>query len=91
MGKFWTENEEILALALYCKVPFGKIHAGNPLIKELALLLDRTPGSVSMKMCNFARFDPALRSRGVVGLSNGSRLDEDDWSKFRINLEALDI
>lgn len=90
MARYWTKDEEILALALYCKVPFGKIHSGNPLIKELAKILDRTPSSVSMKMCNLARFDPMLQARGVGGLKNGSRLDEEVWKEYSMNLEALE-
>lgn len=90
MGRNWTKDEEILALALYCKVPFGKIHSGNPLVKELASMLERTPSSVSMKMCNLARFDPMLQARGVGGLKNGSRLDEEVWKEYSMNLEALE-
>lgn len=90
MARKWTRNEEILAFALYCKTSFGKIHSGNHSIAELAAVLGRTPGSVSMKMCNFARFDPTLRSRGISGLSNGSRLDEEIWTEFSKNLEMLE-
>ena len=46
----WTKEETVLALALYCKIPFGKIHKNNPQVIELSKLLGRTPASVSMKM-----------------------------------------
>ena len=82
MGKKWTREEEILALFLYCETPYGKVHATNPDIKSLAAQLGRTADSVSMKMGNFARFDPALRERGIVGLQHGSRLDEEIWNEF---------
>lgn len=91
MARQWTKDEEILVFALYCRVPFGKIHAHNHSIKALAALLNRSPGSVSMKMCNFARFDPALQSRGVIGLRNGSRLDKEVWDEFSSNLEFLEM
>lgn len=90
MAGKWTRDEEILAFALYCRVPFGKIHAHNPSIKVLASMLDRTPASVSMKMCNFARFDSSLQLRGVIGLKNGSRLDEEVWAEFSTNLGLLE-
>lgn len=90
MAGKWTKEEVILAFALYCRVPFGKIHAHNPSIKSLASILGRTPASVSMKMCNFARFDPSLQSRGVIGLKNGSRLDKEVWTEFSANLELLE-
>lgn len=90
MARKWTRDEEILAFSLYCKIPFGQIHAHNHSVVSLANILDRTPGSVSMKMCNFARFDPALQSRGVRGLSNGSRLDKEVWAEFSASLELLE-
>lgn len=89
MAKKWSREEEILAFALYCEIPFGKIHSSNPEIISLANLLERTPASVSMKMCNFGRFDPELRARGVSGLSNGSKLDEIVWNEFCTDWEKL--
>ena len=89
MARNWNREEEILAFGLYCKVPFGKIHAQNPQIIRLAQLMDRTPASVSMKMANFGRFDPALQKRGIKGLSNGSKLDEQVWNEFHQDWEGL--
>ncbi len=91
MARQWTKEEEILAFALYCKVSFGKIHTHNDLIRSLASILNRTPASVAMKMCNFARFDTSLQSRGIAGLKNGSRLDKEVWDEFSSNLELLEI
>lgn len=90
MARKWTRDEEILAFALYCKTPFGKMHSRNVEIVNLANVLGRTPASVSMKLCNFARFDEQLQARGVVGLSNGSHLDEEVWNEFSKNLEFLE-
>jgi putative restriction endonuclease len=85
----WTREETILAFALYCKIPFGKIHKTNPQIAELAHQIGRTPSSVSMKMCNFGRFDPELQKRNVSGLSNGSKLDKMIWDEFSLDGENL--
>lgn len=89
MSRSWNRDEEILAFVLYCKVSFGQIHARNPQIVRLAQLLDRTPASVSMKIANFGRFDPALQERGIKGLSNGSKLDEQVWNEFHHNWGGL--
>jgi len=62
--KPWTRDELILAINLYCKTPFGRIHVRNPEIIELAKLLDRTPGFVSYKLANFASIDPSLNRKG---------------------------
>lgn len=85
----WTEEETTLAYALYCSMPFGQIGAKNPKIQKLAALIGRTPGVVSMKMCNLARFDPELQKRNVTGLKNGSRLDGIVFRKYESNLEEL--
>ena len=73
----WTEDEIIIALALYYQVPFGKIHKANPLIIKVAEKLHRTPSALGMKMGNLARFDSTLRERNVTGLPNGGRLDRE--------------
>ena len=56
---------------------------------ETAELIGRSPATLSMKMCNFARFDPKLQRRGVSGLSNGSRLDEEIWMEFYSDFSLL--
>lgn len=85
----WTKEETELALALYCKIPFSKIHKNNPQIIELAKLLGRTPASVSMKMGNFGRFDDELAKRGISGLTHGSALDKAVWDEYHLNMQAL--
>jgi len=80
--KLWTREELILAINLYCKIPFGKIHHGNPMIISLASLIKRTPSSVALKLSNFASFDPSLQARGIRGASNASKLDLAIWNEF---------
>jgi HNH endonuclease len=88
-GENWTRDELILAFALYSEIPFGQIHMRNPRVLELAKLLGRTPGSVSMKLSNFARLDPALQSRGIRGLKRGAKGEEEIWNEFNGRPEAL--
>lgn len=85
----WTREQSILALYLYCQIPFGQIHSLNKHIIEMAELIGRSPAALSMKMCNFARFDQELQNRGVSGLSNGSRLDEEIWMEFSSDFSLL--
>lgn len=70
----WSEDEA--TLALYVQIPFGKISHGNPYVQALAQAIGRTPSSVSLKLSNLARLDPKLQSRGVAGMSHGSRTDQ---------------
>jgi len=83
--KAWTRDELLLAINLYCKTPFGRIHVRNPDIIELAEKLGRTPGSVGYKLANFASLDPTLTQKGA---SNVSKLDREIWAEFYDNWEA---
>jgi putative restriction endonuclease len=85
----WTRTESILALNLYLTTPFGRLHARNPEVIELANVIRRTPGAVALKLVNFARLDPDLQARGVRGMSHGSARDVDVWNEFVANREAL--
>jgi putative restriction endonuclease len=84
--KPWQRDELMLAINLYCKTPFGRIHVRNPAIIELAELLGRTPGSVSYKLANFASIDPSLDRKGA---SNVSRLDRETWNEFYENWDEM--
>ena len=83
--KLWTREELILAVNLYCKLPFGKMHKGNPEIIALSNIIDRTPSAIARKLGNFASFDPTLKERGIKGLSNSGKLDAEIWNEFYNN------
>lgn len=85
----WTREEHILAFNLYCKIPFGQIHMHNPRVIELARLLHRSVGSVSLKLSNFARLDPALQVRGIRGMSHGAKGEVEIWREFAEDAETL--
>ena len=80
--KLWTREELILAINLYCKLPFGKLDARNIEVKNLASLIGRTDNSVALKLVNFASLDPSLKARGIKGASNASKLDAIIWNEF---------
>jgi putative restriction endonuclease len=84
--KPWTREELILAINLYCKTPFGRIHVRNPEIISLADRMNRTPGSVSYKLANFASIDPSLPRKGA---SNVSKLDKEVWADFFENWDEM--
>lgn len=86
--KLWTRDELILAINLYCKLPFGKMHKGNKEIIQFAALIGRTPSSVALKLGNFASFDPSLKERGIKGASNASKLDKKIWEEFYNNWDV---
>lgn len=87
--KLWTRDELILALNLYLKLPFGKLHSGTPEIIHLANILGRTAGSIAMRLNNFASVDPFHQQRGIGGLPGGKKQVEPIWQEFIHNKDAL--
>jgi len=85
----WTREHFLIALNLYCKLPFGKLHKGNPIIIEAAAKMGRTPNSLAMKLCNFAALDPVQQARGIRGLPGATKQDRAMWDEFHSNLSAL--
>jgi len=85
----WNREDHILAFNLYCKIPFGSIHMHNPRVIQLARLLGRSVGAVSLKLSNFARLDPALQARGIRGMRHGAKGEEAIWHEFADQPETL--
>jgi putative restriction endonuclease len=85
----WTREQTIIALNLYCKIPFNRVGSNHPEIIRIAKIIGRSPNSVKMKIGNFGSFDPELKKREIVGLANGSKLDKLVWDEFNNDWENL--
>ncbi len=85
----WTRDQLLIVLNLYHKIPFGLFDKGQKVIIDLAKAMNRTPGSVAMKLSNLASLDPALQLRGIKGLSSASRLDREMWAEFHANVGEM--
>src|SRR5690606_12510361 len=85
----WTREELILALNLYLKLPFGKMHSRTPEVIHLANLIGRTPSSIAMRLVNFASVDPYHQNRGIGGLPGGKKQVEPIWQEFIDNKDEL--
>ena len=88
-GEKWNREEHVIAFNLYSQISFGTIHMRNAKVIELAAVLGRTPGSVSYKLSNFARLDPALKARGIRGSPHGAKGEEEIWHEFTQRPDAL--
>lgn len=85
----WTREQTIVALNVYCKIPFKNSSARHPMVQEYARLLGRTPAALNFKIGNLGSFDPVLRAKGIVGLGHTSKMDETVWTEFFDNPEKL--
>lgn len=87
--RLWSKEEMILALSLYLKIPFGKMHSSNPEVVKLAKLLNRTPHSVALRLVNYAACDPQLKERGIRGMANGGKKCPAIWEEYIGDREKL--
>lgn len=85
----WTREETIVAFNVYCKIPFKKSSKTHPTIIKYAKIIGRTPSALNMKIGNFGRLDPELKKKGITGLINGSKLEEEIWDEFQGNWSGL--
>lgn len=87
----WSRDELLVALALYCQIPFGRLHKGNPEIVRIAAAIGRTPSALAMKLVNIAGLDPAITSTGRQGLRNASAGDRGMWDEMHADWERFAI
>jgi len=87
----WTREHSLIALNLYCKLPFGSFDKNNPVIREVSAKMGRTSNSLAMKLCNLASLDPVQRARGIKGLVGASKQDRQLWDEFHENITTLGV
>jgi putative restriction endonuclease len=85
----WTREHLLIALNLYCKLPFSSFNHTNGIIKDVAEKMGRSASSLSMKLCNLASLDPFHHARGVKGLAGASNQDRAMWTEFQSNTLIL--
>ena len=88
-GSPWRRDQLLVAFALYCRLPFGRLHHRNPEIIEAAQAIGRSPSALAMKLGNLASLDPHITGTGRKGLTSSSVNDlalwremHDDWGRF---------
>lgn len=87
----WTRSQLLVAFALYCRLPFGRLHHRNPEIVRVAEAIDRTPSALAMKLTNIASLDPAITSTGRSGLKGASANDRAMWEEMNSDWERFAV
>jgi putative restriction endonuclease len=85
----WTREHLLIALNLYCKLPFGSFDRKNAVVHDVAARMGRTSNSLAMKLSNFASLDPVEQARGIKGLSGATKRDKQMWAEFKVNSATL--
>ena len=87
----WTRQQLLVAFALYCRLPFGKLHYRNPEIVRYANAIGRSPSALAMKLTNIASLDPAITSTGRAGLRGTSANDRAMWKEMQSDWERFAV
>ena len=87
--KLWTRDEMVLTLALYFKLPFGRLNRSTPEVIELARLIGRTNNSVALRLVNYAACDPYILATGRHGMASGATTCMPYWNEFYNDRERL--
>ena len=87
--RLWTREEHILVLSLYFQLPFGKLHTSTREVIELARLINRTAGSVALRLVNYAACDPYILATGRHGMAAGAQQCMPYWNEFSSQKEIL--
>lgn len=91
MQNSWTREQTIIALYLYCQIPFNKVSNNNLEIISKAKIIGRSTTSLKMKIGNFGSFDDNLKKKGTVGLTHTSKLDQAIWEEYNGRWDNLAI
>ena len=78
----WRRDQLLVAFALYCRLPFGRLDRRNPEIVRAAQAMGRTPSALAMKLSNIASLDPDITNTGRKGLTAASTNDRDMWREM---------
>lgn len=85
----WSREQEIVALYMYCLIPFNKVSGTNPYIVKMAKIIGRpNANSLKAKIGNFGKYDTNL---AAVGLGHSSHLDEDIWNEYNGRWQELEV
>ncbi|MDP2142182.1 MAG: HNH endonuclease [Gammaproteobacteria bacterium] len=87
----WTRQQLLVAFALYCQMPYGKMHSRNPEIIKIAEQIGRTPSALAMKLTNIASLDPEITSTGRTGLRGASSADKSMWDEMQGDWEGFAV
>ena len=87
--RLWTKEELIVTLALYFKLPFGRLNHTTREVIDLANRIGRTANSVALRLSNFAACDPYIINSGRHGMSGGLDVCMPIWREYEFNHEQL--
>lgn len=87
----WTYEQTLIAFRIYLNTEYGKLNQSNVELAQIAERIGRSPSALIMKCCNFASLDPFHAERGVKGLPNKSKLENQIWHEFEQNSDAITL
>jgi len=87
MSNRWSRDEFLVTLDLYLNGDDYVEDTTDPQIKELASIIDRTPGSVALRLANYRHLDPT----STQGMENTGEQCREIFEEFYGNEEELAV
>lgn len=84
-GSAWSRDEYLITLDLYLNEPNVVEDENDPAVREVAQLIDRSPGAVALRLANYRHLDP----RSTKGMSHVSEGCREIWEEYYRNEEEL--
>ena len=84
--RLWSRDEILIAINLYHTLTFGQFHSKNKVVIDVSKKIDRTPGSLALKLGNLASLDDSIHQKGMM---NYSKLDREVWNEFYAEPENI--
>ena len=84
-GQSWTRDDFLVTLDLYLDDPEIEKRQDDDRVNEIADLMGRSPGSVSLRLSNFRALDPQVDS----GMENVGAPAQEIWDEYYDNEEEL--
>jgi len=84
-GGQWSRDEYLVTLDLYLNESEYIADDSDPMIREVASLIGRTPGSVVLRLANYRHLDPS----STEGMRNVGKACREIWEEYYDNEEEL--
>lgn len=85
-GQPWDRDEFLITLDLYLNGDGYSLDTGDPQIREVAAVIDRSPSSVVLRLSNYRYLDPSADQKGQ---SNHGAPCREIWEEYYGNTDEL--
>ena len=85
----WSRSDMIFAIAAYLALaPKDRSNPPKEYVANVALRMNRSFGSMSLRFANFASRDPLVQAQGGKGMTGGGVHVDEIWAEFNTPIQG---